>query len=57
MSVELELIDLCGNNKKVMFEKGKMPGILLVPKSIDENKKINLTKEKILEMVKKLKNK
>lgn len=57
MNIELELIDGNGKKKVVVFEKGKKPGILLVPKTIEENKKVDLTKEKILEMIQKLKNK
>lgn len=52
---ELELRSIDGNIKKVTLGRCEKPGMLLVPKAVDESKKIDLTKEKILEMIKKLK--
>ncbi|MDQ0150753.1 signal protein PDZ [Eubacterium multiforme] len=56
MNVELEVESLNGERKKVQVGKGKIPGMLLVPRTVDDKKKVDLTKNKINEILDKLKN-
>lgn len=53
--VELEIESRTGNRKKVQLRKGKGAGMLLVPRFVDNNRKIELDKKKINEILEKIK--
>ena len=56
INVQLEIENLKGERKNIQVGKGKNLGLLLVPRTINEKKKIDLTKKKINEILDKLKN-
>lgn len=55
-NVELEIDSREGKRKKVQIGKGKGAGMLLVPRFVDEDKKIEINKKRINEILEKIKN-